>query len=161
MLISDGVPYWLGMGMDPPDEGVNYTGKWYKGKKDENGKEIPFANKNARYTIRINELENVDPKANDPKGVPVRGIIYGGRDSDTTVPVAEALTWSHGVLMGATVESETTAATIGKEGVRQHDPMANRDFISVRWRSICRATWILSRGLMFAHYIHDKLLPQE
>ena len=147
VLISDGVPYWLGMGMDPPDEGINYTGKWYKGKKDENGKDIPFANKNARYTIRINELENVDPKANDPKGVPVRGIIYGGRDSDTTVPVAEALTWSHGVLMGATVESETTAATIGKEGVRQHDPMANRDFISVPMEKYLQSHLDFVKGL--------------
>jgi phosphoenolpyruvate carboxykinase (GTP) len=147
VLISDGVPYWLGMGMDPPDEGINYTGKWYKEKKDENGKDIPFANKNARYTIRINELENVDPKANDPKGVPVRGIIYGGRDSDTTVPVAEALTWSHGVLMGATVESETTAATIGKEGVRQHDPMANRDFISVPMEKYLQSHLDFVKGL--------------
>lgn len=131
VLVSDGTPYWLGMGMDPPNEGINYTGQWYRGKKDEDGKEIPFASKNARYTIRINELENADPKADDPEGVTVKGMIYGGRDSDTTVPVAEALNWAHGVFMGATVESETTAATIGKEGVRTHDPMANRDFISI------------------------------
>ena len=131
VLVSDGRPYWLGMGMDPPDEGINYTGKWWKGKKDENGKEIPFANKNARYTIRLNELENGDPALNDPNGVTVRGIIYGGRDSDTTPPVVESLTWEHGVFLGATIESETTAAIIGQEGVRRHDPMANLDFISV------------------------------
>ncbi|NLW55062.1 MAG: phosphoenolpyruvate carboxykinase (GTP) [Firmicutes bacterium] len=131
VLVNDGTPYWLGMGKEPPAEGINYSGEWYKGKKDENGKEIPFASKNARYTIAINELDNADPNLNEPLGVPVKAIVYGGRDSYTTVPIAESLTWEHGVFLGATVESETTAATIGKEGVRTHDPMANKDFISV------------------------------
>lgn len=131
VLVNDGTPYWLGMGKEPPEEGINFSGQWYKGKKDENGKEIPFASKNARYTIALNELDNVDPNLDDPMGVPVKAIVYGGRDSYTTVPIAESLTWEHGVFLGATVESETTAATIGKEGVRTHDPMANKDFISV------------------------------
>lgn len=131
VLVSDGTPYWLGMGQEPPEKGINFSGEWYKGKKDENGKEIPFASKNARYTIALEELDNVDPNLNDPLGVPVKAIVYGGRDSYTTVPIAESLTWAHGVFLGATVESETTAATIGKEGVRTHDPMANKDFISV------------------------------
>ena len=131
VLVNDGTPYWLGMGKEPPAEGINFTGHWYKGKKDENGKEIPYAHKNARYTIALNELDNVDPNLNDPNGVPVKAIVYGGRDSNTSVPIAESLSWEHGVFLGATVESETTAATIGKEGVRTHDPMANKDFISV------------------------------
>ena len=131
VLVNDGTPYWLGMGKEPPAEGFNYSGQWYKGKKDENGNEIPFASKNARYTIALSELDNVDPHLNDPMGVPVKAIVYGGRDSYTSVPIAESLSWEHGVFLGATVESETTAATIGKEGVRTHDPMANKDFISV------------------------------
>jgi len=131
VLVNDGTPYWLGMGKEPPAEGVNFTGQWYKGKKDENGKEIPYASKNARYTIAINELDNADPNLDEPMGVPVKAIVYGGRDSYTTTPIVESLTWEHGVFLGATVESETTAATIGKEGVRTHDPMANKDFISV------------------------------
>ena len=131
VLVNDGTPYWLGMGKEPPTEGVNFAGEWHKGKKDENGKEIPCAHKNARYTIPINELDNADPHLDDSKGVPVKAIVYGGRDSYTTVPIAESLTWEHGVFLGATVESETTAATLGKEGVRTHDPMANQDFISV------------------------------
>jgi len=131
VLVNEGRPYWLGMGMEPPEEGINYAGQWKKGMKDSDGKEVNYAHKNARYTIRINELANADDKLQDPDGVQIKAIVYGGRDSDTTVPVAESLTWSHGVMMGATVESETTAATIGKEGVRQHDPMANRDFISI------------------------------
>ena len=67
---------------------------------------------------------------NETAGCPSQAIVYGGAIL-YTVPVAESLTWEHGVFLGATVESETTAATIGKEGVRTHDPMANKDFISV------------------------------
>lgn len=131
ILVKDGTPYWLGMGKEPPADGVNFSGDWYQGKKDDQGNEIPFAHPNARYTIALNELENADPSINDPAGVEVKGILYGGRDSDTTVPVVESLTWEHGVFLGATIESETTAATIGKKGVRLHNPMANLDFISV------------------------------
>lgn len=131
ILINDGKPYWLGMGCETPDEGKNHSGLWKRGNKDAEGKEIPIAHKNARYTIRISELENVDPKADDVNGVQVNGIIYGGRDSDTNVPVAQSLNWSHGVFSGASLESETTSATLGKEGQRAHSPMANLDFIVV------------------------------
>ncbi|MGD0802832.1 MAG: phosphoenolpyruvate carboxykinase (GTP) [Candidatus Bathyarchaeia archaeon] len=132
VLVSDGVPYWLGMGRsDIPEKGTNFSGEWFKGKKDKDGNEIPFAHGNARYTMRLSELENVDPHYNDPEGVIVEGIFYGGRDSDTNVPIAEALSWEHGVYLGATLESETTTATIGKTGVRRQDPMANIDFVVV------------------------------
>jgi len=132
VLVADGIPYWLGMGRnDIPDRGINFSGEWWKGKRDSEGKEIPFAHGNARYTMRLNELENVDPKYNDPEGVVVKGILYGGRDSDTNVPIAEALNWEHGVYIGSTLESETTTATIGKTGVRRCDPMANIDFVVV------------------------------
>jgi phosphoenolpyruvate carboxykinase (GTP) len=135
VLINDGIPYWLGMGKDIPDKGTNHSGEWFKGKKDREGKEIDCAHKNARFTIRLNELNNVDPKANDPDGVPVKAIFYGGRDSDTTIPVVESLTWAHGIFIGATVESETTAATLGVRGVRKYNPMANLDFISVPFKT--------------------------
>lgn len=131
VLIDDGVPYWEGMKKDIPDKGVNFSGEWFEGKKDKQGKEIPCSHKNARYTLKLNELKNIDSKANDPDGVPVKAIFYGGRDSDTTIPIVESLTWVHGVFLGATVESETTAATLGVRGVRKYNPMANLDFISV------------------------------
>ena len=131
ILVNDGKPYWLGMGQELPEEGVNYSGKWYKGKKDDDGNEITPSHKNARFTIRISELENCDENYIAPEGVPVKGVVYGGRDSDTSVPVAQTLSWPHGVLMGACLESETTAATLGKEGVRKHNPMANLDFLSI------------------------------
>jgi len=131
VLINNGAPYWEGMKKDIPDKGINFSGEWFEGKKDSQGKEIPCSHKNARYTLRLNELNNIDSKANDPDGVPVKAIFYGGRDSDTTIPIVESLTWAHGVFLGATVESETTAATLGVRGVRKYNPMANLDFISV------------------------------
>jgi len=131
ILINDKKPYWLGMGCQTPETGVNHSGKWFKGKKDERGKEIPLAHKNARYTMRISELENIDPNADAKDGVEVSAIIYGGRDSDTNIPVYQSFNWEHGVFIGATLESETTAATLGKEGQRAHSPMANLDFIVV------------------------------
>ena len=131
ILVKDEIPYWLGMGMELPLDGVNFSGEWSLGKTDGEGKEILPAHKNARYTVRISELENSDPKLHDPEGVPVSGIIYGGRDSDINPPVLQSLSWAHGVFMGATLESETTAATIGKQGVRKHNPMANLDFLVI------------------------------
>jgi len=131
VLINNGVPYWEGMKKDIPNKGINFSGEWFKGKKDEQGKEIPCSHKNARYTLKLNELKNIDSKANDPGGVPVKAIFYGGRDSDTTIPIVESLNWAHGVFLGATIESETTAATLGARGVRKYNPMANLDFISV------------------------------
>jgi len=132
VLVAEGVPYWLGMGRDDvPEKGMNHSGDWWKGKKDREGNEIPLAHSNARYTMRLSELENVDPHYNDPEGVVVRGVFYGGRDSDTNVPICEALSWEHGVYMGATIESETTYATIGQRGVRKSSPMAIMDFMVV------------------------------
>ncbi len=131
ILIKDDAPFWLNMGKELPDEGINHSGKWKLGKKNNEGKEIAHAHKNARYTIRIQELENADPNLNDPNGVPISGIIYGGRDSDTSVPVYQSLDWIHGVFIGASIESETTSATLGQEGVRKFSPMANLDFLVV------------------------------
>jgi len=132
VLISDGVPYWLGDGREIPKKGINYSGEWTIGKKDAKGQEITHSHKNARYTIRLGELKNCDPNLDDPNGVELSGIIYGGRDSDTTMPVEQAFDWNHGILMkGATIESETTAATLGQEGVRKFNLMANIDFLSI------------------------------
>ena len=131
VLINNGTPYWIGDGREPPNEGFNFSGDWYTGKKDRDGINIPLAHPNARYTMRINELPNADKSLNDPRGVPIDIIFYGGRDSDTMPPILESLNWRDGVFLGATIESETTSATIGKEGVRKMQPMANLDFLVV------------------------------
>jgi phosphoenolpyruvate carboxykinase (GTP) len=134
VLVKDGKPYWLNMGIPEeafPTDGLNHIGKWEKGMKDSKGNEVGIAHKNARYTIRINELENADPNYNDPDGLVIDGVLYGGRDSDTNVPVSQALSWEHGVYMGAIIESETTSATLGQAGVRKSSPMAIMDFMVV------------------------------
>ena len=131
VLITAGFPYWIGDGKPVPKKGLNFSGKWKKGKVDENGKKIPHAHPNARYTIRINDLLNADVNLDSPEGVPIEGIFYGGRDSDTMPPVLESLNWEHGVFIGAAIESETTSATLGAEGVRRPSPMANLDFVVV------------------------------
>ena len=126
------IPHWLGDGREIPEEGINYSGKWFRGKKDLKGNKISYAHKNARYTVSLYALKNLDSKLDDPHGVQVKGIIYGGRDSSIWPPVQEAFDWTHGVVtMGASLESETTAATLGAEGVRQFNPMSNLDFVSI------------------------------
>ena len=121
------MPYWTGSEVDPPKAGgKHYTGHWTPDMKD-----VPVSHKNARYTISLESLANRDPVLHDPKGVRLDAMVYGGRDSDTSVPVLEAKSWAHGVLLGACVESETTAATIGQEGVRKHNPYANLDFMTL------------------------------
>ncbi len=132
LVTEEGTPHWQNDGRPVPDGGINHSGPWWPGKEDEAANAIGVSHWNARYTIRLEYLDNYDPRHNDPDGVPVRGVIYGGRDSDTWVPLTQAFDWAHGIVtMGASLESETTAATIGAEGVRRFDPMSNLDFISI------------------------------
>ncbi|MBN1941748.1 MAG: phosphoenolpyruvate carboxykinase (GTP) [Phycisphaerae bacterium] len=132
VLVKDNKPYWIGMDGEIPDQGENYCGPWKAGQKGPDGAETTPSHKNARYTVQMRDLENADPDWDAPQGLPVGGIIYGGRDSDTSVPVREAYSWEHGVCtMGATLESETTAATLGAVGVRSWNVMSNMDFLSM------------------------------
>jgi len=133
ILVDDNnMPFWIGKDKKIPSHGVNFQGEWFPGKKDSSGNEIPPSHKNARYTIRLRYLENVDEALEDARGVLVRGFIYGGRDSDTSPPLEQALSWQHGIIVkAASLESETTAATIGQEGVRVFNPMSNMDFLSI------------------------------
>ncbi|MDA3849652.1 MAG: phosphoenolpyruvate carboxykinase (GTP), partial [Spirochaetaceae bacterium] len=128
----DKMPYWLGQGVDNPKSGLNHIGEWTEGMKDNKGNEVPVAHPNSRYTMRLDYLDNFDKKGFESKdGVKVSGVLYGGRDSDTSVPVEESPSWKDGILLKAcTLESETTAATLGQAGVRAASPMANMDFVS-------------------------------
>jgi len=150
VLIKDGRPYWLGMGQEIPTDGINFSGHWHVGKIDKQGVEIPPAHRNARYTIALATLQNLDPEFDNPQGVPVGGVIYGGRDSDTSVPVQQSFDWAHGIIaMGAALESETTFATIGAEGVRVFCPMSNLDFMAIPLGRY------LSNNLRFAEGLKD------
>ncbi len=132
LMGPDGMPYWKGMDVETPTEGRNHFGQWQKGVKDANGNEVDLAHGNARYTMRLDYLDNIDQAGfENKKGVKIEGVLYGGRDSDTTVPVEESPNWKDGILLKAcTLESETTSATLGAEGVRTPSPMANMDFVS-------------------------------
>ena len=141
-------PRWLGDGREPPRKGVTFSGEWHLGKKDKDGKDAPYAHKNARYTIALSRLKNTDKRLYDPRGIEVSGVIYGGRDSDTTVPVEQSFDWVHGIVTkGAILESETTAATIGKEGVRVFNPMSNIDFVSISLGKYVKNNMDFAKGL--------------
>ena len=132
ILVKDGKPYWLGMGQELPKDGCNFSGTWFEGKKDEAGNEIPAAHKNARYAVALNALDNCDPELDNPNGVPLEGVMYGGRDAKAYVPVQQSFSWEHGIIAyGASLETETTFATIGKEGVPEINMMSIQDFISI------------------------------
>ncbi len=131
LVTEDNTPRWLGDDRPEPTHGHNHSGEWQPSKKDAAGNVITMSHKNARYTIPIARLSNRDPMADDPRGVPIGGLIYGGRDSDTTVPVEQAFDWDHGIITkAASLESETTAATLGQEGVRRFNLMSILDFLS-------------------------------
>ncbi len=132
VLIKDGRPYWLGMGIPVPDSGYNFSGEWFSGKKDDQGNEIPFAHKNARYTVALKNLENCDENLNNPEGVELSGIIYGGRDASAWFPCQQSFNWQHGIVAyGACLETETTYAIIGQEGIQEINLMSIQDFVSI------------------------------
>jgi phosphoenolpyruvate carboxykinase (GTP) len=132
VLVKDGKPYWLGMGCELPRDGINYTGYWWEGKTDEHGNPIPPAHKNARYTVALKALENCDPELDNPLGVELSGIMYGGRDGKAYVPVQQSFNWEHGIICyGASLETETTFAIIGKEGIPEINMMSVQDFVSI------------------------------
>ncbi len=133
VLVTEGDDvYWTGMDGEIPEKGINYSGVWYRGKKDENGREVPPSHPNARFTLDMKLLENLDKNFDNPEGVVLGGIVYGGRDADTNVPVIQSFNWVHGVVtMGAALESETTAAIIEHDGSRKINPMSNIDFLSI------------------------------
>ena len=141
-------PHWLGMGSELPEKGTNHSGRWQKGKTDAKGNEITPSHRNARYCLNIPDLSNCDPLLDDPQGVPVGGVIYGGRDSDTWVPVEQAFDWVEGIIIkAASLESETTAATLGKEGVRTFNLMSNLDFLSIPLGRYIRNNLEFAEGL--------------
>jgi len=132
VLVKDRTPYWLGMGSDLPKDGVNFSGLWFEGKTDADGNAIPPAHKNARYTVSLRALANCDPELENPEGVVVGGILYGGRDARAYVPVQQSFDWEHGIIAyGAWLETETTFAILGKEGVSELNMMSIQDFVSI------------------------------
>jgi phosphoenolpyruvate carboxykinase (GTP) len=148
LLADDGGVYWIDKDDNPPQRGINHAGPWHPGRLGPDGVEVDVSHKNARFTLSLHRLENVSPELDNPRGVQVSGMIYGGRDSDTWVPVEQSFDWEHGIITkGASLESETTAATLGREGVRKFNPMSNLDFLSITIGRYIQINLDFGRGL--------------
>jgi phosphoenolpyruvate carboxykinase (GTP) len=119
-LTAENEPWWEGRTDGTPV--TDWLGKAYDAK---NG---PAAHPNSRFTVAATENPAYSRAAQDPRGVPISALIFGGRRRELTPLVYEARNWQHGVLVGASVASETTAAATGAVGVVRRDPMAMKPF---------------------------------
>ena len=132
---ADNTVWWEGLDKNPPVDATEWKGAKVNGPEftseidPATGKNKKLAHPNSRFTAPAVNCPCVSPEFNNPDGVPVSAIIFGGRRASTTPLVYQSFDWVHGTYMGSAVSSETTAAATGAVGVLRHDPMAMKPFI--------------------------------
>jgi len=128
VLRPDKTVWWEGLD-NPPTNGLDWTGQpWKPGMVDADGKSVPGAHPNSRFTAPASQCPSIAPNWQDPEGVPISAFIFGGRRARVAPLVYESFNWQHGVFVGGTMASERTAAQYGKLGEVRRDPMAMLPF---------------------------------
>jgi len=132
---DDNTVWWEKLTKEPPVNATEWTGNKVNGVEytnevdEKTGKKKTLAHPNSRFTAPAENCPCLSPEFNNPDGVPISAIIFGGRRASTTPLVYQSFDWTHGTYMGSAVSSETTAAATGAVGVLRHDPMAMKPFI--------------------------------
>ncbi len=122
--LDDNTVWWEGLNNNPPENAINWKGQPWNGKtSSEKG-----AHPNSRFTAPAKNCPYLSKEFDNPQGVPISAIIFGGRRASTVPLVYETRDWNHGVFVGSTVSSESTAASTGELGVLRHNPMAMMPF---------------------------------
>jgi len=128
--LEDNTVWWEGLNNDLPKKAIDWTGKpWDASKFDKKDKSTYAAHPNSRFTAMAANCPCISDKFDDPAGVPISAIVFGGRRAKTAPLVYQSTGWQNGVFVGSIMASETTAAAAGAVGVVRRDPMAMRPFV--------------------------------